>query len=96
VTSNRRGRSIHAQLATAGIPPVFTGVLSVLTSPAAEDWRKLLMAIDRPKTGAVRVAALTDLVGWALNDPSPPTGRAGRSHGRDPEWGRCCAATGRA
>ena len=68
VTSNRRGRSIHAQLATAGIPAVFTGVLSVLTSPAAEDWRKLLMAIDRPRQAAVRVAALTDLVGWALND----------------------------
>ena len=68
VTSNRRGRSIHAQLARAGIPAVFTGVLSVLTSPAAEDWRKLLLAIDRPRQAAVRVAALTDLVGWTLDD----------------------------
>ncbi len=68
VTSNRRGRTIHAQLARAEIPAVFTGVLSVLTSPAAEDWRKLLLAIDRPRQAAVRVAALTDLVGWALQD----------------------------
>jgi len=68
VTSNRRGRSIHAQLARAEIPAVFTGVLSVLTSPAAEDWRKLLLAIDRPRQAAVRVAALTDLVGWSLKD----------------------------
>ena len=66
VTSNRRGRRIHAQLASADIPAVFTGVLSVLTSPAAEDWRKLLLAIDRPRQAAVRVAALTDLVGWTL------------------------------
>ena len=68
VTSNRRGRSIHSQLAQAEIPAVFTGVLSVLTSPAAEDWRKLLLAIDRPRQAAVRVAALTDLVGWTLED----------------------------
>ena len=68
VTSNRRGRSIHAQLAKVEIPAVFTGVLSVLTSPAAEDWRKLLLAIDRPRQAAVRVAALTDLVGWTLDD----------------------------
>jgi exodeoxyribonuclease V beta subunit len=68
VTSNRRGRAIHAQLARAEIPAVFTGVLSVLTSPAAEDWRKLLLAIDRPRQAAVRVAALTDLAGWTLAD----------------------------
>ncbi|HEY5515967.1 MAG TPA: UvrD-helicase domain-containing protein, partial [Pengzhenrongella sp.] len=66
VTSNARGRAIHRSLATAEIPAVFTGVLSVFTSPAAEDWRKLLVAIDRPRQGAVRAAALTDLVGWTL------------------------------
>ncbi len=68
VTSNARGRAIHRSLAAAEIPAVFTGVLSVFTSPAAEDWRKLLAAIDRPRQGAVRAAALTDLVGWTLQD----------------------------
>ncbi len=68
VTSNARGRAIHRSLAAAEIPAVFTGVLSVFTSPAAEDWRKLLTAIDRPRQGAVRAAALTDLVGWTLQD----------------------------
>ncbi|HET7724740.1 MAG TPA: 3'-5' exonuclease, partial [Propionibacteriaceae bacterium] len=68
VSSNRRGARIHERFATAQIPAVFTGVKSVLTSPAAEDWRKLLLAIDRPRQAAVRVAALTDLVGWTLDD----------------------------
>ncbi len=68
VSSNRRGGRIHERLAKAQIPAVFTGVKSVLTSPAAEDWRKLLLAIDRPRQAAVRVAALTDLVGWSLED----------------------------
>ncbi len=68
VTSNRRGAQIHERLARAQIPAVFTGVKSVLISPAAEDWRKLLLAIDRPRQAAIRVAALTDLVGWTLED----------------------------
>ncbi len=68
VTSNARGRAIHRALANANIPAVFTGVLSVFTSPAAEDWRKLLAAIERPRQGNVRAAALTDLVGWSLQE----------------------------
>jgi exodeoxyribonuclease V beta subunit len=68
VSGNRRGARIHERLARAQIPAVFTGVKSVLVSPAAEDWRKLLLAIDRPRQAAVRVAALTDLVGWTLED----------------------------
>ncbi|HSN11680.1 MAG TPA: 3'-5' exonuclease, partial [Propionibacteriaceae bacterium] len=68
VSSNRRGARIHERLAKAQIPAVFTGVTSVLASPAAEDWRKVLLAIDRPRQAAVRVAALTDLVGWTLED----------------------------
>ena len=95
VTSNRRGRTIHAQLAKAQIPAVFTGVLSVLTSPAAEDWRKLLLAIDRPRQAAVRVAALTDLVGWTLNDliAADEDGIAGLT-GEIRRWGRLLRSDG--
>ncbi|HEY8664308.1 MAG TPA: UvrD-helicase domain-containing protein [Propionibacteriaceae bacterium] len=68
VTTNARGHRIHKELSSARIPAVFTGVNSVFTSPAANDWRKLLVAIDEPRQAAVRAAALTDLVGWDLKD----------------------------
>ena len=95
VTSNARGRAVHRALAAADIPAVFTGVLSVFTSPAAEDWRKLLAAIERPRQGAVRAAALTDLVGWSLEDLATANeDRLAGLTGEIRRWGRILERTG--
>ena len=66
VHTNDRGRHLLDQLSRHQIPAVFTGSRSVFASPAAQEWRKLLTALDRPQAAAVRAAALTDLVGWDL------------------------------
>lgn len=95
VTGNRRGRSIHTRLSRAGIPAVFTGVLSVLTSPAAVDWGKLLLAIERPRQAAVRAAALTDLVGWTLADLiSADEDAIAELTGKIRRWGRLLRSDG--
>ncbi|MDR0417508.1 MAG: UvrD-helicase domain-containing protein, partial [Propionibacteriaceae bacterium] len=74
VSTNRRGQEILARLTAAGLPAVFTGVESVFASPAAADWTSLLAAIAEPRTGRVRAAGLTALVGWTLDDlaDAPP------------------------
>ncbi|MDO5287546.1 MAG: UvrD-helicase domain-containing protein [Actinomycetia bacterium] len=66
VHTNERGRYLLDQLTRHQVPAVFTGSRSVFAAPAAQDWRKLLTALDRPQAAAVRAAALTDLVGWDL------------------------------
>ncbi len=66
VSTNARGRLVQDGLSRAGVPAIFTGSMSVFSSPAAQDWRRVLVAVDRPRQPAVRAAALTDLVGWDL------------------------------
>ncbi|MDR1450248.1 MAG: UvrD-helicase domain-containing protein [Propionibacteriaceae bacterium] len=73
VSTNRRGQDILAKLTAAGLPAVFTGAESVFASPAAEDWLSLLRATAEPRTGRVRAAALTDLIGWTLADLTDAT-----------------------
>ena len=66
------------------------GPASVFASPAAEDWLTLLVALEQPRQGAVRQAALTCFVGWTFADlaaadddrlsdldPAGPAGGAG-------------------
>ena len=47
-------------LAQAGVPAVFNGSSSVLSSDAAEDWLTLLTAFTRPRTREVRAVSLTE------------------------------------
>jgi exodeoxyribonuclease V beta subunit len=65
VSSNRRGDAIREALARRGVPVVFNGSSSVLTSPAADDWRTLLSAFERTGTRQTRAVTLTDFVGWS-------------------------------
>ncbi len=52
-------------LDAAGIPAVINGAGSVFDTPPADDWLRLLEAIERPASDArMRAAALTDFLGW--------------------------------
>ncbi|HSJ35919.1 MAG TPA: UvrD-helicase domain-containing protein [Acidimicrobiia bacterium] len=56
-------------LGTRGVPSVAARNGSVLITTAAEDWRRFLMAVERPdRLGLVRMAATTCLVGMPLSD----------------------------
>jgi exodeoxyribonuclease V beta subunit len=56
---------IRQALDDAGIPAVFNGAGSVFATPPADDWLKLLEAIERPTFDQrVHAAALTDFFGW--------------------------------
>jgi exodeoxyribonuclease V beta subunit len=65
VRTRAQAAMVQRHLVRAGVPCVLNGVGDVLGSPAARDWATLLRALDRPSHGgSVRLAALTDLVGW--------------------------------
>lgn len=55
---------VRRTFARHGIPAVLGGGSNVLTSAAADDWLALLEAMESPqRSGLVRAAALTDLLG---------------------------------
>jgi exodeoxyribonuclease V beta subunit len=65
VRSNRDADLYAEALAAAGVPAARSSGDSVLDSPAARQWRTLLVALDRPTSvGAARAAAL----GWFFAD----------------------------
>ena len=66
VRRNAAGEQIRDALADAGIPAVLHGSDSVFSSAAAQDWLRLLLALEQPRQALVRDAALTDLVGWTF------------------------------
>ena len=64
VRSNVQAADVKQALAAVGIHAVINGVGSVLDTPAAGDWIRLLEALERPSSpGRVRALALTPLVG---------------------------------
>jgi len=64
VRSNADADSIANALEAAGVPAARNASDSVLASPAASQWRTLLLALERPGVvGRVRAAAL----GWFFN-----------------------------
>ena len=57
--------AVRAALEAAGVPSVQAGSASVFATPGAADWLRLLQAVEQPhRSGRVRLAALTSLLGW--------------------------------
>src|SRR5262249_43263230 len=60
VPTNRLAALVDGALERAGVPAVINGAGSVFASPAAEEWLRLLEAVERPVSAArARSAALT-------------------------------------
>jgi exodeoxyribonuclease V beta subunit len=69
VGSNADARKFAAALNAAGIPAASSSSDSVLESEAASQWRKLLVALDRPSSlGLVRTASIGWFVGLDLSE----------------------------
>ncbi len=66
VRTNRSGEALRDALVAAGLPAVMHGASSVFASPMAKDWHTLLTALERPRSGSVREAALTCFFGWTI------------------------------
>ena len=68
VRRNDRGLQVQRALASVGVDAVFSGAETVFTSPAARDWQVMLAALIEPSAGHLARAALSDLIGWNLDD----------------------------
>jgi exodeoxyribonuclease V beta subunit len=65
VPTNKLAALVDGALERVGIPSVINGVGSVFGSPAAEEWLRLLEALERPvSTMRAGSAALTSFLGW--------------------------------
>jgi len=66
VRRNRDAELVRDALDAAGVPAVLNGAGSVFATAAAEDWLRLLEALERPTHVArVHAAALTPFFGWS-------------------------------
>lgn len=69
VRTNDEARLVQTTLRDAGIPSVVNGVGSVLATTAADDWRWLLDALERPNDPMrIRRLALSAWIGWRAPD----------------------------
>jgi exodeoxyribonuclease V beta subunit len=68
VRKNQRGEEIREKLIAAGVPAVMYGASSVFTSPMAQDWLTLLLALEQTRQQTVRQAALTCFFGRTFAD----------------------------
>jgi exodeoxyribonuclease V beta subunit len=69
VRTNRQASIVQAELLEAGVPVVVAGALSVLSTPAARGWLRLLEALEQPTTRSLAVAAaLTPFIGMTARD----------------------------
>ena len=65
VQRNEDAHAVREALDDAGVPAVVNGAGSVFATGAAQDWLRLLEAIERPAGGSTaRAAALTAFIGW--------------------------------
>ncbi len=65
VPTNRLAALVDDALERAGVPAVINGAGSVFASPAADEWLRLLEAVERPVSASrARSAALTSFLGW--------------------------------
>lgn len=65
VRSNWRGEQVRDALTEAGVPAVFGGAQSVMTSSAAQAWLALLRGLTQPSNQTMKRAALGCLIGWS-------------------------------
>ncbi len=64
VRTNRHAAVVQGSLQAAGVPVVVAGAQSVLSTPAARDWLRLLEALEQPAARSrAAAAALTPFVG---------------------------------
>jgi exodeoxyribonuclease V beta subunit len=64
VRNRRHVEAVRQALDAAGVPSVVAGSTSVFETPAATEWLWFLHALEQPqRTGRVRLAALTTLIG---------------------------------
>ncbi|MCB0864765.1 MAG: UvrD-helicase domain-containing protein, partial [Solirubrobacterales bacterium] len=64
--ANWQASAIRDALSDAGVPAVINGAGSVFATEIAQEWRRLLVALDRPSSRAnARTAALTSFFGWS-------------------------------
>ncbi len=65
VPTNRQASLVRDALAEVGVPAVITGAGSVFRTRAADEWLRLLRAIERPASATLAAsAALTGFLGW--------------------------------
>ena len=66
VPTNRLAALVDDALERAGVPAVINGAGSVFATPAADEWLRLLEAVERPVSSVrARSAALTSFLGWS-------------------------------
>jgi len=69
VRNRRHVEAVRQALDAAGVPSVVAGSTSVFETPAATEWLWLLHALEQPqRTGRVRLAALTTLIGCRADE----------------------------
>ena len=67
--TRRQVETVREELGRRGVPAVVARTGGVFATPAAEQWRRFLLAVERPsRTGFVRMAATTPLVGLSLGE----------------------------
>jgi len=91
-----QGKLVREALTRAGVPCVLTGGASVLGTPEALAWQRLLAALEQPRRAArLRLAALTPLIGHSATELADggDTLLAGLS-ARMRRWAEICAAAG--
>ena len=67
--TRRQVEMVREQLTRRGVPSVAARSGGVFATPAAEQWRRFLLAVERPsRTDFVRMAATTPLVGRTLGE----------------------------
>ena len=74
VQRNTDALAVQHALDAVGVPAVVNGAGSVFATAAAQDWFRLLQALERPSAqGAVRSVALTSFLGWTADQVAAAT-----------------------
>jgi exodeoxyribonuclease V beta subunit len=96
VRTNRQASIVQASLLSAGVPVVVAGALSVLSTPAARDWLRLLEALEQPSSRSLAVAAaLTPFFGMSARDLAEAHEKTWEGlHARLHQWAALLRRTG--
>ncbi|WP_241385314.1 UvrD-helicase domain-containing protein [Rhodococcus sp. CH91] len=69
VRKHKQVALVHDALTKANVPSVVAGGTSVFATPSAQDWLRVLHALEQPhRADRVRLAALTPLLGRTITD----------------------------